>query len=87
MSYASPRLGHARVHRTARTVDLAGTAWPLYKLEALAVGVLVFLGTLALAMPFQIAALQTAVLAGAAVTVVLWWTLRIAELRAPGSRR
>ncbi len=28
--------------RSGATVDLAGTAWPLYKLEALAAGLLVF---------------------------------------------
>lgn len=82
MSYAFPRLDQASVHGAPRTVDLAGTAWPLYKLEALAAGLLVFLGAVALTMP-----LQVAVLGGAAAAVVIWWALRLVELRAPESRR
>ncbi|WP_254900731.1 hypothetical protein [Rhodococcus sp. 1168] len=57
-----------------RTVDIAGTPWPVYKLEALAVGVLVFLGALALTAP-----LQVAVLGSAGATVLAWWSLRLAE--------
>lgn len=53
------------------TVDLAGTAWPLYKLEALAVGLLVFLAVL-----ITTQVLQSAVLAAAGVSVVTWWVRR-----------
>lgn len=64
----APRSG---APRSAHTVDLAGTAWPLYKLEALAVGVLVFVVILA-----TTATLQPAVLAAAAATVTAWWVRR-----------
>lgn len=50
-----------------RTVDIAGTAWPLYKLEALAAGLLVLVVTAVI-----VQAAQTAVLAAAAVTLVVW---------------
>lgn len=58
-----------------RRVDIAGTAWPVYKLEALAFGSIVFASALAL-----VGSLQTAVLSGAAVAVATWWTLRLTEL-------
>ncbi|MGA9871856.1 MAG: hypothetical protein WBQ44_12040 [Rhodococcus sp. (in: high G+C Gram-positive bacteria)] len=58
------------------TVDIAGTAWPVYKVEAIVVGVLVFLGVLA-----STASIQTAVLASAAATVVAWWSLLLHEYR------
>lgn len=64
----APRSG---APRSAHTVDLAGTAWPLYKLEALVVGVLVFVVLLA-----TTATLQPAVLTAAAATVVVWWVRR-----------
>lgn len=50
-----------------RTIDIAGTPWPLYKLEALALGVLI-LSVLALVT----GSVQVAVLAGAAVATVRW---------------
>jgi len=56
----------------ARTVDLAGTAWPLYKLEALAVALLVFVTILVVTQT-----LQAAVLTAAAVAVVVWWARRV----------
>ncbi len=59
---------------SVRTVDIAGTPWPMYKLEALAVGVLVFLGALALT-----TSLQVAVLGSAGATVLVWWSLRLRE--------
>lgn len=64
----------AGVRTRLRTVDIAGTPWPVYKLEALASGVLVFLGALALTAP-----LQVAVLGSAGATVIAWWSLRLAE--------
>lgn len=64
---------------TLRTADVAGIAWPVYKLEALALGLLVFAATLVIA-----GSLQAAVLAGAAVAVVAWWTLRLTELGSTG---
>lgn len=73
MTYAVPRIPtrrRAQVH----TVDIAGTAWPVYKVEALILGVLVFVGALALT-----ASLQVAVLGAAAATVVAWWVLKSTE--------
>ncbi|MFC0453512.1 hypothetical protein [Rhodococcus jostii] len=55
-----------------RTVDLAGTEWPLYKLEALAVALLVFATILVITQT-----LQAAVLTAAAVAVVVWWARRL----------
>ncbi|MDH6279690.1 Flp pilus assembly protein TadB [Rhodococcus sp. LBL1] len=63
--------GHAP-HRAHVTVDIAGTAWPIYKLEAIAAGVLVFLLILTVTQ-----ALQTAVLTAAGTAVVVWWTRRV----------
>lgn len=62
-----------------RTVDVAGTDWPLYKLESLAVALIVFV---ALALTVT---MQTAVLASAALGVALWWALKTVELT--GHRR
>ncbi|AII10066.1 MULTISPECIES: hypothetical protein [Rhodococcus] len=56
----------------ARTVDIAGTPWPLYKLEALAVALLVFVTILVVTQT-----LQAAVLTAAAVAVVVWWARRL----------
>ncbi|WP_137873337.1 hypothetical protein [Rhodococcus sp. Q] len=64
-------VGLTRSSRPRAAIDIAGTAWPLYKLEALAVGLLVFLTVLVVAQ-----ALQPAVLVGAAATVVVWWMRR-----------
>ncbi|OUS96585.1 hypothetical protein [Rhodococcus sp. NCIMB 12038] len=56
----------------SRTVDLAGTEWPLYKLEALAVALLVFVTILVVTQT-----LQAAVLTAAAAAVVVWWARRL----------
>ncbi|AVP69044.1 hypothetical protein [Prescottella equi] len=58
--------------RSGATVDLAGTAWPLYKLEALAAGLLVFVLVLAVTQ-----VLQPAVLTAAGVAVIVWWGRRV----------
>jgi len=58
--------------RTHATVDIAGTAWPLYKLEAIAAGLVVFLLVLTVTQT-----LQPAVLTAAGAAVVVWWTRRI----------
>lgn len=58
--------------RPSVTVDLAGTAWPLYKLEALAAGLVAFLLVLIVTQ-----VLQTAVLTAAGVAVVVWWARRV----------
>ncbi|MFC7447074.1 hypothetical protein [Rhodococcus daqingensis] len=65
---------HARRVPRSRgaSVDLAGTEWPLYKLEALAVSLLVFIALLAITQ-----ALQPAVLVAAATAVVVWWARRL----------
>ncbi len=58
---------------SVRTIDLAGTPWPVWKLEALVVG-------LALAVAVgSVTALHVGVLAGAAATVLLWLALPLAE--------
>ncbi|MBJ8343182.1 hypothetical protein [Antrihabitans sp. YC2-6] len=47
-------------------VDIAGTAWPVFKLEAVALGSIVFLLALLLG------SMQVAVLAGATVCAAFW---------------
>ncbi|MFI6869636.1 hypothetical protein [Nocardia sp. NPDC050406] len=49
------------------TVDIAGTAWPVFKLEALAVALVT-----GLVLALITGSLQTAVLAAAAVASVRW---------------
>lgn len=51
-----------------RGVDVAGTVWPLFKLEALAVAVVVLLTLLI------VSTLQVAVLGGAAAGTLVWVT-------------
>lgn len=51
----------------ASTLDIAGSAWPVYKLEALAAGVLT-----ALPLALTTASGQLAVLAAATVAVLVW---------------
>ncbi|WP_051637552.1 hypothetical protein [Rhodococcus sp. UNC363MFTsu5.1] len=66
----------ATPHRSARgrgaSVNLAGTDWPLYKLEALVAGLLTFVALLVITQ-----AMQPAVLVAAAATVVVWWARRL----------
>ncbi|GGG05728.1 hypothetical protein GCM10007304_19840 [Rhodococcoides trifolii] len=64
------------------TVDIAGTAWPVYKLESLALGLMVFLATFALA-----ASLQPAVLLGAAIAVAAWLGLPAVQKQRPAESR
>lgn len=68
-------VGRIDTHKSPSTpdngVDIAGTWWPLYKLEALAVGAAIFV---AAALITQ--SMQTAVLAAAAITVATWWQRR-----------
>ncbi|MGC5164739.1 hypothetical protein ACLQ3J_18655 [Rhodococcus sp. DT1] len=52
-------------------IDIAGSAWPMYKLEALAVGFLVLVALLVLT-----GTAQTAVLTAAAATTLVWWVRR-----------
>ncbi|MFC4602121.1 hypothetical protein [Rhodococcus kronopolitis] len=68
---------HTGAPRRAHHVNLAGTDWPLYKLEALVVGLLVFVVTLAVT-----TALQPAVLLAAGATVTAWWVRRAHWARA-----
>ncbi|SNT21919.1 hypothetical protein [Rhodococcoides kyotonense] len=81
MTYAIPRIP-TRQRSTVHTVDIAGTAWPVYKVEALVLGLIVFVGTLALTMT-----LQVAVLGAAAATVAAWWTLKLVEYRSTVEHR
>ncbi|KAA0021014.1 hypothetical protein [Antrihabitans cavernicola] len=53
--------------RQSRVVDIAGTAWPLYKIEALVVGLLVFVVAVVV-----VQSLQVAVLSSAAIAAVVW---------------
>jgi hypothetical protein len=50
------------------TVDIAGTAWPLYKLEALAAGLVVFAVAVLL-----VGSLQVAVLGAAIISAFVWF--------------
>jgi Flp pilus assembly protein TadB len=65
-------IGLTRSSRPTGTIDIAGTPWPLYKLEALAAGLLVFFAVLVVT-----GALQPAALAAAGATVVVWWVRRL----------
>lgn len=53
-------------------VDVAGTRWPLYKLEAIVVGVVVLLGAFVV-----LGSLEPAVLTAAAVALTVWWGRRV----------
>ncbi|AMY18635.1 hypothetical protein R4172_10125 [Rhodococcus kroppenstedtii] len=65
--------GAAARRGSVRTVDLAGTPWPVWKLEALVVGLV-----LAVAVG-SVTALHVGVLTGAAAAVALWLALPLAE--------
>ncbi len=80
MTYAIPSAPSVP-HPAADTVDIAGTAWPVYKVEALAMGILMFLGALALT-----TSMQVAVLGSAGVTVAAWWTLKLINYRTSSRR-
>lgn len=56
-------------------IDVAGTEWPLYKLEALAIGVLVLLALFVITGTAQVAVL------GAAATATLTWWVRLVHYR------
>ncbi|NLU82940.1 hypothetical protein [Rhodococcus sp. HNM0569] len=58
-------------HARTATIDLAGTAWPIYKLEAVAAAFLTFVLVAALT-----TAMQPAVLTAAAVAVLVWCARR-----------
>jgi Flp pilus assembly protein TadB len=66
------------VQRTGAGVELAGTVWPLFKLEALAAGVLVLF-----VVALITASAQTAVLTAAAVATVFWVLGAARNHRAP----
>ncbi|MBT2268907.1 hypothetical protein [Rhodococcus erythropolis] len=53
-------------------VDLAGTRWPLYKIEALVVGFVLFVVAGAVTQSMQVA-----VLTAATVSVITWWARRV----------
>ncbi|MUM18989.1 hypothetical protein FZI91_14120 [Mycobacterium sp. CBMA271] len=58
-----------RAAHEVRSVDVAGAAWPVYKLSALGAGAAVFVIALLL-----VASMSTAVLAAAAVASFVWLT-------------
>lgn len=66
----------------AASVDIAGTRWPVFKLEALAAGLIV-----ALLLVLITASPQIAVLAGASVAAVRWIAGAISVRRGPASAR
>ncbi|NMN94917.1 hypothetical protein [Antrihabitans stalactiti] len=49
------------------TVDIAGTAWPVYKLEAIAAGLAVFLVAMLI-----VGSMQVAVLGASALAAGVW---------------
>ncbi|NHP14649.1 hypothetical protein G8767_13940 [Rhodococcus sp. IC4_135] len=53
-------------------IDLAGTRWPLYKIEALAVGFVLFVIAGAVTQSMQVA-----VLTSATAAVTTWWARRV----------
>ncbi|MGN7132999.1 hypothetical protein ACTHQY_06960 [Rhodococcoides corynebacterioides] len=65
--------GAVRRRGSVRTVDLAGTPWPVWKLETLVVGLV-----LAVAVG-SVTALHVGVLTGAAAAVLLWIVLPLTE--------
>ncbi len=68
------------VARGARTVDIAGAQWPLYKLEALALGLLV-----GLVLGLVTGSVQVAVLVAAAVAALRWTVAAAGRLVRPVS--
>ncbi len=62
-------------------VDIAGTAWPVYKLEALAAAAVALVVVYALT-----TTAQTAVLTAAGVGLVVWWVRRAALVRHDSGR-
>ncbi|WP_328411491.1 hypothetical protein [Nocardia sp. NBC_00403] len=70
----------ATVHPS--TVDIAGTAWPTYKLEALAAGLVT-----CLMLALITGSLQVAVLAAAAVAAARWILGQVGKRRSASARR
>ncbi|MFB8004554.1 hypothetical protein [Nocardia sp. NPDC056000] len=66
MAVVHPTQMH-RIPVRVATVNIAGTAWPLFKLEALAAGLVI-----ALILLLVTGSAQTAVLAGATVMAIRW---------------
>ncbi|MDL9937429.1 hypothetical protein QSJ18_11795 [Gordonia sp. ABSL1-1] len=58
----------ARQRRAVRTVDVAGVAWPAYKLHALLVGIVVAMAIFALTASGQLTMWVTA-----GAVLVVWW--------------
>jgi hypothetical protein len=64
-----------------RTLDIAGTAWPVYKLEALALA-----ASTCLILALVTGSLQVAVLAAAGAAALRWVTAAVPPLRARSRR-
>ncbi|WP_459545315.1 hypothetical protein [Nocardia sp. X0981] len=75
---ASPSVETREAVRAGSVVDIAGSDWPVYKLEALTIGLLVFLVA-----ALVLGSAQAGVLLGAGLGVLLWTTGR---WRAAGTR-
>lgn len=73
---ASPLAAPRDAVRGAAVVDIAGSRWPVYKLEALIAGLLVFL-----ALAVVLGSAQAGVLLGAAVSALVWTTGRWRTVR------
>lgn len=56
---------------TDNCVDIAGTPWPLYKIEAVILGLILFVVILAVT-----TSMQVAVLTAASAAVITWWGRR-----------
>ncbi|MET9491477.1 hypothetical protein [Nocardia sp. NPDC006630] len=77
MAVVHPTQG-ARTRSHVPTVSIAGTAWPVYKLEALAAGLIIALVLLLITGSPQIAVLA------AATVVALRWIVAVARHSARG---
>lgn len=67
--------------RTLPSIDIAGVAWPVHKVHALVVGMVV---AVVLAVVTRDA--QIAVVAATAVTTGAWWVLRVIHAGPPRLR-
>ncbi|MDF0532159.1 hypothetical protein P0W64_21910 [Tsukamurella sp. 8F] len=74
----TPGSGNRATHST---VDVFGVAWPLYKVEALAAGLVAFVVVLTLTALAGAVAPAPAILSAAGVTAAAWCTLRSASAR------
>lgn len=65
-------------HTRSTAVDIAGTAWPMYKLEAIALGLM-----LSIVLTLITGSLQVAALLAAGVGALRWVVAQVAISRQP----